>query len=340
MATNNRLFYAIEQVAIAPLGTTNFAGFELHGVQSLGIDTNFNLDSVFELGQISLYEDVENLPDVSVTLSKVLDGYPLIYHRATQGAGSATLAGRHNIRSIVVASFFPDGHDASSGNPLSEVHMSGMYVQSLRYEFPVDGNFTESVTLVGNSKYWKTSSFEFTGQFDNTDRPQAISGSGGVNRREDLIYAGNSGTLLPPSIDGIDPSGYNIDTNGKFAAHVQRITCSVDLSRDELLELGRKAPYFRFAPFPVEVTTEIEVLTSRGDMIDAFDDRDNLVEEQIVIVTREGTKINLGKKNKLVSTSFGGGDAGGGNATVTYTYRNFNDMTVTHPFDPTTTLAQ
>jgi hypothetical protein len=38
----------------------------------------------------------------------------------------------------------------------------------------------------------------------------------------------------------------------------------------------------------------------------------------------------LGNKNKLASVTYGGGDAAGGNATATYSYSTFNDMTVLH----------
>jgi hypothetical protein len=41
--------------------------------------------------------------------------------------------------------------------------------------------------------------------------------------------------------------------------------------------------------------------------------------------------LDLGAKNKLLSTSFSGGDASGGNATITYNYRNFNTLTYTSP---------
>ena len=41
-----------------------------------------------------------------------------------------------------------------------------------------------------------------------------------------------------------------------------------------------------------------------------------------------GTVIDLGEKNKLSSVSYSGGDTGGGNATVTYSYSNFNVLTV------------
>jgi hypothetical protein len=44
--------------------------------------------------------------------------------------------------------------------------------------------------------------------------------------------------------------------------------------------------------------------------------------------------MQLGKKNKLTSVSYGGGDAGGGNATITYSFTNSNDFVILHSGDP------
>ena len=41
-----------------------------------------------------------------------------------------------------------------------------------------------------------------------------------------------------------------------------------------------------------------------------------------------GTILDLGVKNKLSSVSYSGGDTGGGNVTVSYSYSNFNVLTV------------
>ena len=54
---NNRIFYACQQVGLKPDGSTD-AFSVVHGVQSVGITTNFNLSQVFELGQISIYENI------------------------------------------------------------------------------------------------------------------------------------------------------------------------------------------------------------------------------------------------------------------------------------------
>lgn len=348
---NNRVFYAVYALGIANHNSTSFT--PIHGLQSAGLTTTFNLEQVFEIGQIDIYENIEGIPDIELTLEKVLDGYPPIYCLSTRQGTSASLAGRSGARCNVAMSIFTDTQDSASGNPLNEVNLSGMYVSALSWAFPVDGNFTESVTLVGNNKLWKSSSFTFSGQlFTNTDSPLALtSGVGGVNRREDLLYTaagnlwtGTNYTILPGGtngIPGISSSGTNDKVNDVYGAHVQRIGVSTNLGRTDINELGRRNPYFRYVEFPVEVTCEIEIISTQGDNISATEDGvagggTNLSDKTIKIVAREGTILNLGTKNKLSSVSDTGGDAtqGGGNRSITYTFSNFNFLTVTHPQDP------
>jgi hypothetical protein len=343
MATNNRIYWACQGVGISPQDSTSFVG--VHGLQNLGVTTTFNLEQVFEIGQLSIYENIEDIPDIEVTMEKVLDGHPLIYHLATKGASSSTLAGRSTRKCNVALNVYDDTAEAASGNPQTEVVMSGMYVSAVSYTFPVDGNMSESVTLVGNNKYWKTANFLMTGTLlgavAGQDAPRSPVASGGVNRRENFLWSGtaNNYTKLPTEIDGISSSGTNGATAaGVYTVHVQNVTVNADLGREALNELGHKAPYFRYVNFPVEVTTEVEVISSRGDMVDATEvglggSGSNLTDQVIFIAVQEGTRLDLGSKNKLASISYGGADAGGGNATVTYSYSTFNDFTVTHPSD-------
>ncbi|MBF9655980.1 hypothetical protein, partial [Streptococcus pseudopneumoniae] len=90
---------------------------------------------------------------------------------------------------------------------------------------------------------------------------------------------------------------------------------------------GRKGPYHRYVNFPVEVRCDIEVLSTRGDMVEATEagvlgNGNNLASKTIYIATTEGTKLDLGTQSKLASTNYGNANAGGkgGNATVTYSY--------------------
>jgi len=357
MAANNRIFYACQAVAIGKyqIGETPAPATPaevlkvVHGVQSVGINTSFNLEQAFELGQISIYENIEGLPDIEVTVEKVLDGYPLIYHMATSGVEHVSpptnsLVARAKQRCNVALGIYSDEDEAVSGIAPVEVFMSGMYISSLSYTFPTDGNCTESVTLVGNSKAWCQSAGSpgqrvnswtqnatiAAGLKFNTDRPV---GSGGIQRREDVLMVSS---VMPQSIYGVStvsPTGNNWDSTTKRPrAHIQNITISTDLGREDILELGHKEPYYRSATFPVEVTSEFEVIAVSGDFITAYANGDNTPEQQIKIVLRDGTTFDLGNKNRLSSVNYTGGDAGGGNVSVTYSFSTFNDLTVTAPF--------
>lgn len=363
---NKRIYYAVHQVGLKEDGDTgNFT--EVHGVQSVSMSTNFNLSQVFQLGELAIYENIEEIPDVEVSLTKVLDGYPLIYLLATTSATTPTLAGRSNAKCIFGLSIFSDDQEAASGTPGSVVQCSGQYIGSVSYNFPLDDNFSEDCTLQGNDKVWKNdpratnpnlADPTFAGAFDNTDSPTGV---GGVNRRENLqfSYSAAAGldvnnmvadvdaTILPPEVFGISNSGTNEQTNGQdFDAHLSSISVSVDFGREAINELGRKGPYHRTVSFPVEVSCDIEVTATSGDMIsateagiyttgtDPCEDGGNLADRTIRIATCEGTRIYLGYKNKLSSVNYAGGDAGGGNVTVTYTFTTFNDFTVMHLNDP------
>ena len=58
---NDRVFYAWQGVAIQNAGKNlQVVPTEMiHGLQSVGVTTNFNLEQAFELGQIEIYENIE-----------------------------------------------------------------------------------------------------------------------------------------------------------------------------------------------------------------------------------------------------------------------------------------
>jgi len=352
MSTNKRIFYACQGVSITDMADDlPDPASMVHGLQSVGMTTNFNLEQAFQLGQLEIYENIEGTPDVEVTLEKVLDGHRLIYHMATTGiatsASTATnLANRSKQRGDLRLGIFNEEENNLEGqNAEVEVYCSGMYVSSISYSIPTDGNATESVTLVGNEKQWLrgagAAKIDSTAvvQFNASGTPLG-SGVGGVQRREDLMLAS---AILPVGIDGVNGADVGNGLNGTTPrVHLQSISVSTDFSREEVLELGRKVPYYRPANFPIEVSCEIEAITSSGDFVGAYETGDptlyddpvtsgnNTGEETIFIPMRAGYAFDLGTKNRLSSVSYGGGDAGGGNATTTYSYTNFNSLDVQH----------
>jgi hypothetical protein len=373
--TNKRVFYATQAVAVGDIGATSIvdswqAGdaaldgngkiMIAHGLQSIGITTNFNLEQIFELGQLSLYENYEEVPDIEVTFEKVLDGYSLMYHLGTVDATSPTLTGRGNARADVrmAVGFDTKDYMATGVNSgIAELYCSGMYISSVSYTLGTEGNFTESTTFVGNDKQWLTGSdtggllTNANGVLDNalsssvfgSDAPVGVDNS--VLRRQNLVigstgasYGGASFKTEVPNVvaqtgtaGSLTNSIYITEASGPF---IQSASISVDLGRENIQQLGKKAPYYRYVAFPVDVTCDIEITATGGDNVDASEEAKNLLDHSIQFVLDDSTVMQLGKKNKLTSVSYGGGDAGGGNATITYSFTNSNDFVILHSGDP------
>lgn len=361
---NKRVFYACEAIAIGKVDPITGAPSALefvHGVQSVGMNTNFNVENIFELGQSAPYDGVETNPEIEVTIEKLIDGYPFIYHMATSGASGYGLEARLKQRCNMAMAIGHDEDLAISGAPPVEIYMSGMYVNGLTYTFSADGNATESVTLTGNNKTWNsTTPFDnavaghkansmtgwnqatvntITSQISprtwNQDYPI---GSGGIVRREDVIM---QNSIMPVSIFGVNGTGVGNNWNDAAKApraHITSITISLgDAGREDVYELGAKEPYYKSAAGSKEITSEFEVATVSGDFLGMYAGRDASPPQAILIALSNGATFDLGANNKVTAVSYGGGEAGGGSLTITYSFTTANALTITPPTlrDPT-----
>lgn len=356
---NYRIHYGIYFASIEP--TFTGGGYTpVYGLQNFNSNADFGLQQFFEIGQLAVYQTVEDIPNVQCTLEKVLDGTPPISVLASQDATAPTLAARSNTQCDIAATIYDDDREAvgDGGTLRSQMSMPNMYLSNISFTFPVQGASTESVTFEGDERYWLNTSgvcalgaavTSNTGDLDGSDTPYGNGNTAGISLRQHVLYTTDpdegSNTILPTQIDGINSDGTNIDASGNIGAHIQNISVSVDFNRTEIFELGRKTAYFRYADFPVQITTEIEVLSSSGDLINACDpgaascgSEQTLSNEEIRIATCEGTRLYLGTQNKLQSITFGGADTGGGNATATYSYITFNTLYILHEADPNTVL--
>lgn len=344
---NNRINYACNAVGIKKVGDTG-PYTPIRGAQTFGLSTVFNNERYFELGQSEIYQNIEDIPDISITINKFLDGHPLVYLLATEDAPTPTLLGRQNEQSIVAWTVVDDTSDSVSGTAIATVESSGCFVSSLAYNFTVDGPFTEDITLVSNHAFWSTGGTSifgnaFTGTiFDNTDTPLNIAESGGLQTRERLVFNGQADiTLLPRDINGISTSGTNgLKADGHHIVHVQNISITAELGRENALELGKKTPYFRAITLPVDIDCTIEVNSTSGNYISAteagvYGNGNNTRDEAIKVVLQDGTIFDLGTRNKLQNVDYGGGGTDGAFGTDTYTYQGANRLTVTQNFiDP------
>jgi len=354
---NSRVFWACTGVFFCDHGdltpTITDAAGECnvgYGIQSVGITTTFNLEQVFELGQIGLYENIEEVPDIEVTVEKVLDGRALLYDLATTNAtgdssltnttGAAVNLVTNAMDRMDVYFTIADERQQALGSTTalkSTVYCSGMYVSSVSYTLPTDGNCTESITLVGNDKLWFHNANNrladitvppIPGGADfgiiGSEHVATANTTSGVQRRENVVVAS---CKIPTDIFGVTANTAGGANNSNV--HLNSISISADLGREAINELGTKLPYYRYVSYPIEVTCEIEVTTISGDMVDAGSHQANLTDQAIYIVLTDSTILDLGTKNKLASVSYGGGSTGGENATCTYSYSTFNALTVT-----------
>ena len=328
----NRIFYAVQQVAIDRNG--DGAGYQaVKGVQSVSMTTTFSLEQAFELGQLEIYENIEGVPSVEMTINRLLDGTAMAYVLCAgsyANADSINLASQNtfNVRLGIWDEAVVDAAGEGSNDAANQVTISGAVLYSVSYTFGVDGNFTEEVSLSANDKAWFSGTCSTATWADdltagvfgsNNDTPDFI---GGVQRRE---YVDRAASLWPNVIP-------------EASGRLQSVSVSADFGREDLFELGNKGPFAKVATFPLEVTCSIEVLSSGGDLVNATvngcgDDPctegiSNLTDEAIRINLCDGTVVDLGTKNKLSSVSYGGGDAGGGNVTQTYDFVTFNKLSV------------
>jgi len=292
-----------------------------YGMQTTSISTAFNTEDVFQIGQLDAYENVETIPEIEVTMERVLDGTVPLWLMCTDSQYTSLKGRTADFKVDLAVNVYPDTQDSAAGTDEDAVvTCSGMYVSSVSYSLTTDGNFTESLTLVGNDKTWTDAEGIPDGHFPTSDafyadkvaKPANGVGSG-VQRSEDFDAAGST---LPTDISADD--------------HIQSLDVSADIGREDIYELGSKAPYYRAVTFPIEVTCSFEVITSEGDKVEALSDRDNLSAQSIIIKTDGGLTIDLGSNNKLTNVSFGDFTTGGDSVTCTFEYANSNSLTISH----------
>ncbi len=299
---NNRIFYASHGVEVGPAGGSLTT---VQGAQSVGVTTNFNLEQAFQLGQLAIYNNIVTDPEVEITITKALDGEATIWNLAT---GGGSIINNANERTDVVLGVGSD--TAASLTSTAAVTMTGLYVSSLTYTMPVDGSFTEDVTLVGNSK-----------TLNGSVSAPSISGAT-ILRRQNLQITGST---LPVEVQG---------------KNLSSITISTDFGRESLYKLGEYAPFYRSVSFPIEVTCEIEVIATTTDEVACNTSGVGCagftgVPEQPISINLCNSggstyyTFNLGTKNRLQSVNYTGGDTGGGNVSITYSYSTYNDLDIT-----------
>lgn len=290
----NRVYFASQGLSVG--GTT------VQGAQSVGISINYSLEQAFQLGRLEIYDNIVTDGEVTVTASKNLDGSSTMFSLM----GISNLAGANDATTtIVVASNTSDSGAYLGDGGTTTTEITGAYLSSVSYTFPVDGWATEEISWVADNK--------------------AAAGS---------VTAPSAGPVNNAYRHHITWSGVHASDN------VTNITISADLGREAMFKLGQFKPYYRFANFPVEVTVEFTVAnTSVESSVVDLDDvtcatsgsLPGLVDISVSVCDISGGGGGYGfamDSCRLTSVSQDGGDTGGGNASTTYTYTTYNNLSV------------
>ena len=338
----NRIYYAVEQIGIRPASSGNGPFVAVHGVQSASTSTSINIEPVSEFGAIPIAARLENSVNNSISIVKVLDGYPLLYLTATSDAGTPWLIDRVMQRCAIAMSIYDENITWFATNSgIAVAQYTGLYLSSIKYKFDTASAFEEEIVFEGPNKIWNIDTDIINptevilqpsittnnpGRFDNKDTPKPK-----VSYRWNFIMP-NIG------ITGIDASHFPTEVSGQ---HITSITTSATINRTHIESFGDKGLHFRMPNFPIEVTTEFSVVPTGFDKISVTDvgiltnidggcyDIGNVSGQFISIATCDGLRLSLGYNNYLVATNWQGGDARGGSVHVGYIYKTYNDFIMT-----------
>jgi hypothetical protein len=342
-----RSFYANSALYVKKATAVGAYSF-VHGIQSASDSFDLPADYLLEWGQVGLYQAVDGIADVTFDCEKLIDGSTPLYLAATEGATAAGLTARSEQRCVLAVAVYPSDAEYVTGTPTRVMEYSGQQPTNVSYSFTVDGPFTESMSFIGSYAEWQAAGAKYGSIPTNPtssgqDVPAALTAcSGGIQFKQHLDFTGTYPTLLPTFISGITSSGTMPQSGGCPTVPIQSISVSVDLSRNTIPQLGCKTPYARLAQFPVDVTTDIEVLSQSGHGLEVTlagsilvgCEYTNAPSSRLRVKTRSGLIIDLGSNNKLTSVKQTYGDTGGSNATYTLSFTNKSVMSVFHPNDP------
>lgn len=354
---STRVYYPSQALFVKKAGSAANYAF-VHGVQTASDDAQMPKQDINQWGQLEVYQRIEDTPEISLDVERVLDGYAPLYLMATVGSTLASLTGRQDKECILAIGIYSDTADyvaQGATAPVRVVEFSGMQVNSISYSFTTDGAFTESLNFIGNYMEWSGSTPKYgslpadpTGGGD--DEPLAKTNClGGVQFKESLVF--DSGEdyhcILPTQIPGIAVNGRNPIVSGQCpTVNIQSIEISADLSRERIPSLGCRGDYAKLATFPVDVSVNISILSQEGHLVSVTEngalptggacpnDKTNSPDQSFRLVTKSGLVIDCGDKLKLDSVSTSWGDASGGNATHDFSFLGKSILAVYHTEDP------
>ena len=267
-----RIFYATHGVILD--------GKALKGVQSVSMTSNYNLDPVLQLGQLSHIEVVPTTPEVEVTISRAIVNGPAIELEINDTnlleLEAKLMKGSDIIIGVIGG---PQGFTVKNA-----------FLSSYTANFAVDGLFTEEISYVGET-------LESGGAFQKLNDTNLH-----LARRQDFRGLENATSA----------------------------SVSVNFNRESIYRLGQYKPFIRTVTFPVECTLQYGLLLPEGGNIRTEDPLDCAtvnIPEISKTMSACGAQWTINRA-RLSSVGWSGGDTGGGNVEIQYTYSSWNNLSI------------
>ena len=195
-------------------------------------------------------------------------------------------------------------------------------ITNMSYNLTVDGIMTESITLT--SRHVVTD-----GGAGSSAPSNGNEHSGNIIKRQDVSFT------LPALVTQVFGTDNPLAVNGQSVYGIQSISLSMDIEYNRLNDVGVWRGYdnpaevnkWTFVTTPISVSTTITgIARSMVPNIPLGENNNEVIEtlEQITINAGSFT-WNMGDKNYLSNYSTSGGDTGGGNVEISFTYINENN---------------
>lgn len=316
-----RIYYGLHSVSVTAYNPCfPSAGSCGSLMQSVGINASTEYEQVFELGRVGIYANIEGIPTAEVTVERAMtiETFGRLW---TLGGGSGSGAAEKidNTTYTINMGIRPEG-GCSATSASGFVQCNGAVLSSYTMNFGTDGPLTESATFIGNQIGW-TSGVPGLTETDPDEPPSGI-----VLNRQHVIGGGPFAT----------------NSNA-----LQSASFSISLDREDVVALGDRFPVLRPINFPIEATAEFEYLAGGSGTTYGLSFNPDEAGGQVPggVAGQQpgvwlGVRIPTGgggygspkyiylEKAFLTSSNYSGGDAGGGNATISHSYTNYEGLGV------------
>lgn len=326
--TNNfaRVYYGLQTVRVQakPNGCpeSSYSGGVSSLFQSVGVNASTEFEQIYELGRAGIYTNVEGIPTAEITVERAM---------TSETFGALWYQGSTTSVSDIGSTLFKITMGISPETNCGVLPASGFVVvdnavmTNYTMNFNLDGPLTESATYEANNISWTEGNNTLYSDLNET-----------------ILHLNNN-----PS--GVVLTRANVMGGGPMAGELQSASFSISIDREDILSLGNRFPVMRPVSFPVEATAEFEYLVgSSGSTYGlAFnannDDETNFAGPGVpggIKGNINVTSVHLGVVSGvndnptwialmypyLTSSSYSGGDAGGGNATITHTFTGYDGI--------------